>query len=160
MLNGTRRVFLKGVNLASCFNQASSVVFSYKNGHHSFSVSTYETNADSGRNSNQKPFVIGVAGPSGSGKVNLSFFLIVISSQNLSFNALLQTFLTKAIEEELENVLKNSWNSSAKAKIIRVCQDSFYRVLTPHEYEQQTQGIFNFDHPGNISEPLNSMRSL
>ncbi|KAF4529759.1 hypothetical protein B566_EDAN017908 [Ephemera danica] len=69
----------------------------------------------------KKPFLIGVAGGTASGK---------------------STVCKRIIEKlELQNL------DQTQRQVVCISQDSFYRELTPEEKQKAEKGQFNFDHP-------------
>jgi len=76
-----------------------------------------------------KPFLIGVAGGTASGK-------------------------TSVCEEIRKAVGNRHGNKETERQIITLSQDSFYRNLTNEESEQAKRGKFNFDHPDAFDHKL------
>ena len=69
----------------------------------------------------RRPFLIGVAGGTASGK-------------------------TTVCERIIDEVLAQ--NKMSERKIFSISQDAFYRNLNAKEIAQAEKGTFNFDHPG------------
>ncbi|EDV27442.1 uncharacterized protein TRIADDRAFT_20888 [Trichoplax adhaerens] len=76
----------------------------------------------------KRPFIIGIAGGTASGK----------------------TSVCKKVIEELD-LAENSSNRNA---VVAVSQDSFYKDLSPHEKDLAKVGEYNFDHPDAFDEDL------
>jgi len=75
-----------------------------------------------------KPFMIGVAGGTASGK-------------------------STVCERLMEKLGQNNVNNVEK-QVVHLSQDSFYRELTPHEITKANRGMFNFDHPDALDHEL------
>jgi len=75
-----------------------------------------------------KPFMIGVAGGTASGK-----------------STVCEKLMEKLGQNEMNNVEK---------QVVHLAQDSFYRELTSMEIEKAKKGMFNFDHPDAFDNDL------
>jgi uridine kinase len=79
-------------------------------------------------NVSRKPFLIGVAGGTASGK---------------------STVCRKIIEK-----LGQTEIADVQRQVVCISQDAFYRELTPDEKVKAKKGLFNFDHPSAFDENL------
>merc|ERR1719411_583711 len=75
-----------------------------------------------------KPFLIGVAGGTASGKTSVC--------------------------DEIRKAVGRHGNKETERQIITLSQDSFYRNLTSDEANKQKKGKFNFDHPDAFDHKL------
>jgi len=94
------------------------------------STPSYSTNSSSSAigGHDKKPFLIGVAGGTASGK-------------------------TTVCERIIEAVTGHQ-DLGHKRNVISLSQDSFYRKLTPTEIQKAAKGLFNFDHPDAFDHDL------
>ncbi|XP_075144977.1 uridine-cytidine kinase isoform X2 [Haematobia irritans] len=76
----------------------------------------------------KKPFLIGVAGGTASGK-----------------STVCKKIMTELGQADMDHT---------KRQVVTVSQDSFYRELTPAERAKSFQGFYNFDHPDAFDEQL------
>ena len=78
--------------------------------------------------SHKKPFMIGVAGGTASGK-----------------STVCEKLMEKLGQNEVNNVEK---------QVVHLAQDSFYKELDPQEIAKANKGMFNFDHPNAFDNEL------
>jgi len=78
--------------------------------------------------SHKKPFMIGVAGGTASGK-----------------STVCEKLMEKLGQNEVNNVEK---------QVVHLAQDSFYKELDPQEILKANKGMFNFDHPNAFDNEL------
>ncbi len=93
----------------------------------------------------KRPFLIGVAGGTASGKARLT------GIEEKEFYAYLQSFVSFLQSTVCDKIMKEVQKQSggtAERQIISLSQDSFYRELSREEIAQAESGTFNFDHPG------------
>ncbi|KAM7360545.1 uridine-cytidine kinase isoform 2-T2 [Cochliomyia hominivorax] len=76
----------------------------------------------------KKPFLIGVAGGTASGK-----------------STVCKKIMTELGQTDMEH---------DQRQVVTISQDSFYRELTPAEKAKASQGLYNFDHPDAFNEQL------
>ena len=78
--------------------------------------------------SHKKPFMIGVAGGTASGK-----------------STVCEKLMEKLGQNEMNNVEK---------QVVHLAQDSFYKELDNQEIVKANKGMFNFDHPNAFDNEL------
>lgn len=89
----------------------------------------------------KKPFVIGVAGGTASGKVIPLLYIRLIEILPL------QSTVCSKIMQKLGPIDPTSVYLSHEKRVICISQDSFYRKLNDEDRELVEMGNFNFDHP-------------
>jgi len=118
----------------------------------------------SGSTGEKKPFLIGVAGGTASGKVRQSIWQsslqILLKSHSCSQSSVCEKIMdeVKGLTNDRQvaiTYLSSGWLSLWTclpfylSKILSISQDSFYKELEQEEdLELARKGLFNFDHPG------------
>jgi len=91
-------------------------------------IQSYTTNQSYTTMAHRKPFMIGVAGGTASGK-----------------STVCEKLMEKLGQNEMNNVEK---------QVVHLAQDSFYKELDDQEISKANKGMFNFDHPNAFDNEL------